>query len=98
VSEPSLEKALTHRRDPSRLDLTASTRYMGTRRLLKEGILAKAKSGRKLYGFLCSDILVLTDESMKTLYRMVCSWNRDSSLVAKMIIANTPGPRSNHSW
>lgn len=31
----------------------------------------KAKSGRKLYGFLCSDILVLTDESMKTLYRMV---------------------------
>ena len=45
---------------------------MGSRRLLKEGILLKAKSGRKLYGFLCTDILVLTDEAMRTLYRMVC--------------------------
>ncbi|KAF8888235.1 hypothetical protein BD779DRAFT_1524285 [Infundibulicybe gibba] len=53
-----------------RLDLTAPTRYMGGRRLLREGPLIKAKSGRKLYGFLCSDILVLTDESMKILYRM----------------------------
>lgn len=55
----------------SRLDLTAPTRYMGPRKLIKEGTLIKAKSGRKLYGFLCSDIFVLTDESMKTLYRMV---------------------------
>ncbi|KAJ7041981.1 hypothetical protein C8F04DRAFT_1077868 [Mycena alexandri] len=53
-----------------RLDLTAPTRYMGMRRLLREGVLVKAKSGRKLYGFLCSDILVLTDTSIKTLYRM----------------------------
>lgn len=52
-----------------RLDLTAPTRYMGPRKLLKEGTLLKAKSRRKLYAFLCSDILVLTDESMKTLYR-----------------------------
>ena len=44
---------------------------MGTRRLLKEGLLMKAKSGRRLYGVLCSDIMVLTDEHMKTLYRMV---------------------------
>ena len=44
---------------------------MGTRRLLKEGVLIKAKSGRKLNAFLCSDILVLTDESVKNLYRMV---------------------------
>ena len=44
---------------------------MGMRRLIREGALVKAKSGRKLYGFLCSDILVLTDLSMKTLYRMV---------------------------
>lgn len=44
---------------------------MGPRKLIKEGTLTKAKSGRKLYGFLCSDILVLTDASMKTLYKMV---------------------------
>jgi hypothetical protein len=54
-----------------RLDLTAPTRYMGPRKLLKEGTLLKSKSRRRLYAFLCSDILVLTDESMKTLYRMV---------------------------
>jgi len=46
---------------------------MGTRKLLKEGLLVKSKSGRKLQGFLCSDILVLTDYNMKTLYRMVRS-------------------------
>jgi actin cytoskeleton-regulatory complex protein PAN1 len=45
---------------------------MGPRRLLKEGLLLKAKSGRRLRGFLCSDIMVLTDEAGKTLYRMVC--------------------------
>lgn len=54
-----------------RLDLTGATRNMGTRRLLKEGILFKAKSGRKLRGFLCTDILLLTDESIKSLYRLV---------------------------
>ena len=36
---------------------------MGTRRLLKEGFLMKAKSGRRLYGVLCSDIMVLTDDA-----------------------------------
>ncbi|KAK2460698.1 hypothetical protein APHAL10511_007168 [Amanita phalloides] len=53
-----------------RLDLTAPTQFMGPRQLLKEGLLIKAKSGRRLHGFLCSDILVLTDASMKTLYRL----------------------------
>ncbi|KAI0085934.1 hypothetical protein BDY19DRAFT_963763 [Irpex rosettiformis] len=53
-----------------RLDLTAPTRNMGPRKLLKEGILNKAKSGRRLHAFLCSDILVLTDEAAKTLYRV----------------------------
>lgn len=56
-----------------RLDLTAPTRYMGARRLLKEGQLMKAKSGRKLQAFLCSDILVLTEDAAKALYRMVRS-------------------------
>ena len=56
---------------PRRLDLTAPTRFMGSRRLVREGLLIKAKSGRRLHGFLCSDIMVLTDASLKTLYRLV---------------------------
>ena len=59
--------------DNSRLDLTAPTRHMGPRRLLKQGPLMKAKSGKKLHAFLCSDTLVLLDDAMKNLYRMVCS-------------------------
>lgn len=45
---------------------------MGPRKLIKQGVLAKAKSGRKLKVFLCSDILVLTDQNGRNLYRMVC--------------------------
>ncbi|TFY81602.1 hypothetical protein EWM64_g2415 [Hericium alpestre] len=53
-----------------RLDLTAPTRSMGDRKLIREGPISKLKSGKKLYAFLCSDILVLTDENAKALYRM----------------------------
>ncbi|KAJ8699192.1 hypothetical protein PTI98_002336 [Pleurotus ostreatus] len=53
-----------------RLDLTAPTRYMGDRRLVKEGMLTKSKSRRKLQVFLCNDVLVLTDDGIKSLYRM----------------------------
>ncbi|KAF8328838.1 Dbl homology domain-containing protein, partial [Cantharellus anzutake] len=53
-----------------RLDLTAATRYMGRRTLVKEGVLIKAKSGRRLRAFLCNDVLVLTDESANSIYRM----------------------------
>ncbi|KAG0703200.1 hypothetical protein DFH29DRAFT_803716, partial [Suillus ampliporus] len=42
-----------------RLDLTAPTRHLGQRKLLKEGVMSKAKSGRKLRLFLCSNILYL---------------------------------------
>lgn len=38
---------------------------------MKEGVLTKSKSGRKLRAFLCSDILVLTEDATKSLYRMV---------------------------
>lgn len=54
-----------------RLDLTAPTRHLGQRKLLKEGVLSKARSGRKLRVLLCSDILVLLDEVEKGLYRVV---------------------------
>ena len=54
-----------------RLDLTAPTRHLGPRKLVKEGVLSKAKSGRKLRVLLCNDILVLVDEADKGLYRVV---------------------------
>jgi len=44
---------------------------MGARKLIKQGALLKTKSGKKLQAFLCSDILVLTDELVRKLYRMV---------------------------
>lgn len=50
------------------LDLTAPTRFMGPRRLLKEGLLVKAKSGRRLRTVLCTDILILVEEATKTVY------------------------------
>ncbi|KAI6004726.1 hypothetical protein EDD15DRAFT_1017322 [Pisolithus albus] len=54
-----------------RLDLTLPTHHLGPRRLLKEGVLAKAKSGRKLRVLLCSDILLLLNESeSRGLYRV----------------------------
>lgn len=40
---------------------------------MKEGIVMKAKSGKRLRALLCSDVLVLTDENAKALYRMVRS-------------------------
>ena len=46
----------------SRLDLTAPTRNMGPRKLLKEGTVMK-KSEKRLRAFLCSGVLVLTDEN-----------------------------------
>jgi hypothetical protein len=55
---------------------------MGSRKLLREGIVTKAKSRRKLHVFLCSDILVLTDEGVKSLYRMV----RTSSVILRFVI------------
>lgn len=59
-----------------RLDLTAPTRHLGPRKLIKEGVLTKARSGRKLRAVLCSDILVLVDEGEKGLYRVVSSFVR----------------------
>ncbi|KAM0752107.1 hypothetical protein T439DRAFT_379225 [Meredithblackwellia eburnea MCA 4105] len=45
----------------ARLDLTAPTRLMGRRRILKDGQVTKAKSGRKLNIFLFNDLLLLTE-------------------------------------
>ena len=63
-----------------RLDLTAPTRYLGDRKLLREGLVNKAKSGRKLRLILCNDILLLTEEHGKTLYRMVRCGQATTSL------------------
>ncbi|TFY54721.1 hypothetical protein EVG20_g9594, partial [Dentipellis fragilis] len=74
-----------------RLDLTAPTRSMGNRRLIRDGVLAKAKSGRKLHAFLCSDILVLTDEPAKALYRMPIP-------LAEVQVRELPGGRDDLSF
>jgi hypothetical protein len=68
---PPMLSFLSYDHRSSRLDLTAPTRDMGPRKLLKEGLLSKSKSGRKLNVFLCNDIMVLTDAVSKALYRMV---------------------------
>lgn len=52
-----------------RIDLTAPTAYQGPRRLIKEGPVAKAKSGRRLQMVLCNDIVLLIED--ERLYRMV---------------------------
>jgi hypothetical protein len=57
------------------LDLTAPTRFMGPRRLLKEGVLIKAKSGRRLRAVLCTDIFILVEEATKTVYRNPMPWS-----------------------
>jgi hypothetical protein len=53
------------------LDLTAPTKCMGPRRLIKEGVLIKAKSKRRLRVVLCSDILVSVEESTSAIYKIV---------------------------
>ncbi|KAI6004716.1 hypothetical protein EDD15DRAFT_2359474 [Pisolithus albus] len=64
-----------------RLDLTLPTHHLGPRRLLKEGVLVKAKSGRKLRVLLCSDILLLLNESESGgLYRVASSQHYDPHL------------------
>ncbi|ORZ29742.1 hypothetical protein BCR44DRAFT_1447970 [Catenaria anguillulae PL171] len=44
------------------LDLRSSTKHLGKRHFIHEGPLAKAKSGRALYGYLFNDILLLCEE------------------------------------
>ncbi|KAF9965835.1 hypothetical protein BGZ70_003982, partial [Mortierella alpina] len=39
--------------------LTSDTKYLGSRQILLEGHLRKAKSGRRLYGYLCNDLVLL---------------------------------------
>ncbi|KAF9125270.1 actin organization and endocytosis protein [Mortierella sp. 14UC] len=41
------------------LVLTSETRFLGPRMILQEGSLRKAKSGRRLYAYLCNDLLLL---------------------------------------
>lgn len=57
-----------------RIDLTAPTAYQGARRLLREGPVAKAKSGRRLQMVLCNDVVLLIEDGR--LYRMVSAGRR----------------------
>ncbi|KAL1409574.1 hypothetical protein Q8F55_003565 [Vanrija albida] len=51
-----------------RIDLTEPTAFQGPRKLIKEGSVAKAKSGRKLTMVLCTDVVILIEAGH--LYRM----------------------------
>jgi len=51
------------------LQLTAPTRHMGARILLKEGPIVKPKKNKKLRLFLCNDLVFLTDSGASSLYR-----------------------------
>ncbi|CAG8557077.1 1263_t:CDS:10 [Ambispora leptoticha] len=46
-----------------KLDLTSMTRLLGKRQFVMEGPLQKAKSNRKLHGYLFNDLLILAQES-----------------------------------
>jgi hypothetical protein len=48
-----------------KLDLTAPTRFMGPRLYMHEGPLSKNKSGRKLYGYVFNDLLLLAEPKNK---------------------------------
>ncbi|GEM10145.1 rho guanyl-nucleotide exchange factor [Rhodotorula toruloides] len=54
-----------------RLDLSAPTRMLGPRRIVREGNLEKAKSKRKLQAYLFNDLLLLTEDqgSTQSVYR-----------------------------
>lgn len=57
-----------------RIDLTAPTRLLGPRKILREGKLAKAKSKRPLNCYLFNDLLVFTESVGSTseiVYRYV---------------------------
>jgi len=56
-------------KDQGFLQLTEPTRNMGQRKLIREGPVVKAKNGKKLRLFLCSDLVFLTDAGANSLYR-----------------------------
>ncbi|KAH9967787.1 hypothetical protein BGW80DRAFT_1340328 [Lactifluus volemus] len=58
--------------------ISGSTRHLGNRKVLREGLLNKSTSGRKLRAFLCNDILILTDEHAKIYWSMADSTVGDS--------------------
>lgn len=44
-----------------RLELSAPTRLLGPRKILKEGQVSKVKSGRQLQAYLFNDLLLFTE-------------------------------------
>lgn len=48
------------------LDLTQPTRFMGRRRILRDEVLTKHRSGRKISVLLCSDLLLLLVEGISS--------------------------------
>lgn len=65
-----------------RLELSAPTRLLGARKILKEGQLSKVKSGRKLNTYLFNDLLLFTElkSGSEVVYRWVSRGSLSHSL------------------
>lgn len=59
------------------LDMSKPTKYMGPRQLLHEGNLRKAKSGRRLYGYLCNDVLLLFVPRKTSIKALSPDWGQE---------------------
>jgi hypothetical protein len=68
-----------------RLDLTAATRLLGPRKLLREGKVEKAKSHRSLNVYLFNDLLIFTESKPggagEAVYRLVSRFHLFTSSV-----------------
>ncbi|KAF8930650.1 actin organization and endocytosis protein [Haplosporangium gracile] len=87
------------------LVLTSETKFLGPRRILQEGSLRKAKSGRKLYAYLCNDLLLLfvpgrpAGALVKSASYTSLSLSASSpSLSSSPSVASEWGQNSNHGW
>ncbi|EPZ31817.1 Intersectin-1 like protein [Rozella allomycis CSF55] len=68
IKELSLKLETNDLQEP--LDLLSMTKYVGKRRIIKEGYIFKAKSNRKLYAILFNDLLIFTEQiSIRSLFK-----------------------------
>ncbi|KAI9193369.1 uncharacterized protein BJ171DRAFT_528088 [Polychytrium aggregatum] len=75
-----------------RIDLFSSTRSLGKRQFIQEGPLAKAKSGRKLRGFIFNDLFLLAQpHSKKGAHSKPLSLYRKPYLLHEISVRSVPG-------
>ncbi|KAG0251026.1 Intersectin 1 (SH3 domain protein) [Mortierella polycephala] len=87
------------------LVLTSETKHLGQRQILLEGNLRKAKSGRKLYVYLCNDLvlLFLPGKALGTLTRSASHTSlsksaSSSTLSSSPALGVSNGENRHHGW